>query len=135
MGKGDTYRPFDQKKYAAGYDRVFNNAPIEEVSGVTEQPKEESPVPFDEADLTKMDHPTACKYLVVGMKVKVVRRAEYRERKWLNSWLREMDDSIGECLIVMDIHCADGIRLSNTGFRYPAFCLQIIKQENNNEGR
>ena len=128
MGKGDARRPsnISNVEYGRNYDRIFGvDAAIPadciatqvECAAITKWP----------VDLTKMDHPTACKYLVGGMRVRLIQRADNCEAGWDNHWINAMDKYIGIIYIIEKIEDGKGVSFVETGYRFPAFCLQIIE--------
>jgi len=67
----------------------------------------------------------------VGDTVKVLRTAKGAECGWDNSWVRDMDKSIGKSMVVMRIASFYGIELKdgNNRFTYPFYVLEIIKKK------
>lgn len=135
MGKGDRYRLIDREKYNKNFDRIFRGIESEtptatqiECAAIVKHIGAPWPI-IKEPDLTKMDHPMACKYLVEGMRVKLIRRADNSEKGWNNHWISEMDKYIGSIYTITRIDKDKGVSFKEAGCRYPAFCLQIIEQE------
>lgn len=60
-------------------------------------------------------------------KVRVVRKAKSFELGWDNSWVNEMDASIGNTYTVMRALGRRGINLSASGYSFPPFVLEIVE--------
>lgn len=61
----------------------------------------------------------------IGDTVKVLRKADFHEMGWLNSWASIMTENIGKKLIVNSINGSNGIYLE--GQCYPFFVLEKVK--------
>lgn len=134
MSKGSKRRPclVSNKEYADNYDKIFNGIEPETPVECT------AIVKYVPPDLTKMDHPTACKYLEVGMKVKILCKHVPNERKkWAAGWPNEMDEFVGRTLTIFLVNKNLNYGVSfvedDMKWDFPAFCLQIIEQENKND--
>lgn len=128
MSKGSKRRPSNVsvEEYAHNYDKIFKG--IEPEIPTATQAKCTAIMKYVPPDLTKMDHPTACKYLVEGMKVRLIRRADSEEKEWYNYWIPPMDTYIGKIYTVAFINPRKGVVFREIGtWHFPAFCLQIIK--------
>lgn len=68
------------------------------------------------------------KIVVGSTKVRVVRKAESGELGWDNSWVHEMDASIGNTYTVMRDFGRRGISLSASGYSFPPFVLEIVEE-------
>lgn len=134
MGKGHHRRPsfVSNKEYTDNYNRIFKG--VEPRIPTATQAECTAIVKYTPPDLTKLDHPTACKYLVEGMKVKLICRADSKKKEWDNNWLPAMNTYIGKIYTVDFINQYKGVVFREIGgWHFPAFCLQIIEQENNND--
>ncbi|MCK5015710.1 MAG: hypothetical protein KAS32_01450 [Candidatus Peribacteraceae bacterium] len=133
MSKGDKRRlsNVSAEEYASNYDRIFRG--VEPEIPTATQAEYTAIVKYVPPDLTKMDHPTACKYLVEGMRVKILKQADDRESGWKNIWVDMMDKHVGSVFTIEDIEKAGGISFEEIGCQFPAFCLQIIKPEDSND--
>jgi hypothetical protein len=134
MSKGDKRRPsnISNEEYTDNYNRIFKGVEpeIPTVTQVECTAIVKYVLPDNGIDLTKMDHPTACKYLVKGMKVKLLRWANNFERGWNKVWIDAMTAYIGKVYTIESVDSIEGIHFVEIGCWYPAFCLQIIEQEN-----
>lgn len=147
MGKGHRRRPcqVSHEKYACNYDRIFKGVepivPTATATAIVKRSetglraiKEFFPKYLPGVDLTKMDHPTACKYLLPGMKVRLVCWAESNKRGWDNVWMPDiMNKYVGGVYIVETVFLSKGVSFREIEGRYPAFCLQIIDTESDDE--
>lgn len=82
-------------------------------------------------DLTRMTHPEACKYLKPGMRVRVLRAAEYNERDWMAVWNgEEMDSYIGNLYTIAGFTNGGSIEFVEDGqsWVFPAFVLEIVSE-------
>ena len=110
MSKGHRRRPsfVSADEYAYNYDRIFKGVEPETPSECTAIVKRSDvwSLSLGEVDLTKMDHPTACKYLVEGMKVRLLCKCGSRERGWNNGWHGVMNHFVGNVYIIRHINYA-----------------------------
>lgn len=132
MSKGSKRRPclVSNKEYANNYNRIFKGVEPKTPVECTAIVKRSGawPMSLGQVDLTKMDHPTACKYLVEGMRVKLIRRADSEEKEWYNYWIPPMDTYIGKIYAVAFINPRKGVVFREIDtWHFPAFCLQIIE--------
>lgn len=80
-------------------------------------------------DLTKLIHNEACKYLKLGMKVRVLRKAKSYERDWQNCWAGPMELFIGREFTIEQISKGGVfLKYAGNGWLFPAFVLEIIKE-------
>lgn len=81
-------------------------------------------------DLTKMTYLEAYKHLEVGMRVKVLRKANYEERGWPVGWPDPMDKYVGGEFLIekMRKHVGVVLRYEKGGctWNFPPFVLEII---------
>lgn len=88
--------------------------------------------PFGFPDLTKMPHSEAYKHLEVGMRVKVLRKANADESDWRVKWVDPMDKYIGGVFLIERLHEPVGVvlRYERGGgiWNFPASVLKIISR-------
>lgn len=87
-------------------------------------------------DLTKMTHPEACEHLEVGMRVKVLRAAEYNERGWNAIWYGEkMNSYIGNSYTIKGFTGSENVEFveDNQAWVFPAFVLEIVSRPGGTE--
>lgn len=63
----------------------------------------------------------------IGDRVRVSHSCKKHENGWENSWVSEMDYCIGMIGTITNIDPTKGIRFKESMYRFPYFCLDIVR--------
>ena len=64
--------------------------------------------------------------LKVGDKVKILREAEDREKGWINSWVDDMYNRVGEVVTIQGADNGIGFSIEEDVYKYPYFILEKV---------